>query len=77
MPKEENTFECCLCHRHFRGFGNNPWGAVYKDEHDKIVMPEFKEDDRCCDECDGLYVIPGRMYRMALKRKKEKDEAEK
>ena len=29
------------------------------------------EDDRCCDECNGAFVIPGRMYRMAKAKAKK------
>lgn len=63
-------FKCCLCGRYFAGHGNNPDGAVYKDEKGEIVFPAFKEDDRCCDECDNKYVTVGRMYRMQLAREK-------
>lgn len=66
------TFTCCLCGGHFIGYGNNPDGAVYRNDKGEIVMPEFKEDDRCCDDCDNKYVIAGRMYRMQLARQKNK-----
>jgi hypothetical protein len=74
MAKDKNTFTCCLCGGKFHGYGNNPQGAVSRDANDNIVLHEFKEGDRCCDECDGLYVIPGRMYRLALARQKQKEE---
>ena len=57
--------KCCICHKEIEGFGNNPEGAVWKTHDGKIEMPEFKAEDRCCDECNGAFVIPGRMYRMA------------
>lgn len=59
----DNIFTCCICGQMFCGYGNNPYGAVYKNDKGEIIEPEFKEDDRCCDECDQLYVIPGRIYR--------------
>lgn len=57
--------KCCICGKEIKGFGNNAEGAVWKTHDGKIEMPEFKEGDRCCDECNGAFVIPGRMYRMA------------
>ena len=57
--------KCCICHKEIKGWGNNPDGAVWKTHDGKIEMPEFKAEDRCCDECNGAFVIPGRMYRMA------------
>ena len=66
----KNWFECCICHRFFTGFGNNPDGAMWKDENGKIVDPTFKVDDRCCDECDQRYVIPGRIHRYQQSREK-------
>lgn len=62
------NFRCCLCGNEFSGFGNNPEGAAYKDENGDVVMPTFKSDDRCCDLCDSMYVIPGRLYRLSLAR---------
>ena len=56
-------FTCCICGQVFEGFGNNPDGAVWRDGG-KIVMPEFDEDERCCNDCDSLFVIPGRLYRL-------------
>ena len=56
-------FTCCICGQVFEGFGNNPDGAVWRDG-DKIVMSEFDEDERCCNDCDNLFVIPGRLYRL-------------
>ena len=61
---KEQVFECCICHGLFTGFGNNPDGAMWKDENGKIVDPKFKMTDRCCNDCDGRYVIPGRIYRI-------------
>ena len=63
--EEQIIMKCCICGKEIKGWGNNPDGAVWKTHDGKIEMPEFKEDDRCCDECNGAFVIPGRMYRMA------------
>lgn len=55
------AFKCCLCGCECQGYGNNPQGAAYKGENGEVVFPEFDENDRCCDMCDGMYVIPGRI----------------
>lgn len=67
----KQEFICCICNRKFIGFGNNPDGAMWKNEKGEIVEPSFKENDRCCDECDNHYVIPGRMYKYYSQRNKE------
>jgi len=54
---------CCICGNEIEGWGNNPWGAMWKNEDGSIEEPEFKEDDRCCDDCNMRYVIPGRLYK--------------
>ena len=55
---------CCICGNIINGYGNNPDGAVWKDTNGNLVFPEFDVEDRCCDECDGCFVIPGRIYRL-------------
>ena len=55
---------CCICGNVIFDYGNNPEGAMWKDETGMIVDPEFSADDRCCDECNSRYVIPGRIYRI-------------
>lgn len=67
--KQERHF-CCICGCPINGYGNNPDGAMWKDEEGNLVDPTFNEDDRCCDECDQLFVIPGRIYRYQQSRKK-------
>ncbi len=68
---------CCICGKEIKKegcpgyFGNNPEGAAWKTPDGEIVEPTFKEDDRCCDECDNRYVIPGRIYRYKQMMKKE------
>jgi len=59
----EQIYKCCICKETFNGYGNNPDGAVWV-EKGEIVAPKFKPDDRCCDECNSLFVIPGRLYKM-------------
>lgn len=56
--------KCCICGCNLEGYGNNPDGACWKDEEGNIVEAEFSADDRCCDLCDQMYVIPGRIYRL-------------
>lgn len=63
------TFKCCICGGEFQGYGNNPQGATYKGENGEIIFPEFTENDRCCDMCNSIYVIPGRMYGLAKQKK--------
>ena len=62
---ENKKIVCCICGKEIEGYGNNPEGAVWKNELGEIIFPEFDVEERCCDECDERYVIPGRMYRMA------------
>ena len=50
--------KCCMCGKEIEGFGNNPWGVLDKEK--KLV--EWKQGDVCCDNCNALYVIPGRLY---------------
>lgn len=42
-------YECCICHKIFTDWGNNPWPVV-KDE-----------DALCCDDCNGTVVLPARI----------------
>lgn len=63
MRKE--VHQCCICGKEFEGFGNNPDGAVWLDPKTKQpVFANFTLDERCCDECNSQFVIPGRIYRM-------------
>lgn len=62
---------CCICGKEFEGWGNNPDGAAWKNEDGEIELPEFSEDACCCDECNGRYVIPGRIYRLGLNKNKD------
>ena len=59
-----NHFICCICGKLATGYGNNPDGAVWKDGNDELHFPTFNEDDRCCDECNWNFVIPGRLYNL-------------
>lgn len=66
---------CCICGQVIMKegcpdyFGNNPDGAMWKDVDGNIHEGKFNPDDRCCDECDQRYVIPGRLYSYAKQRK--------
>jgi len=55
---------CCICGKPIEGFGNNPDGALWRTEEGDIEGRDFKPNERCCDECNMKYVIPGRMYRL-------------
>lgn len=61
-------FICCICNRIGEGWGNNPDGAMWKTSDGEVVEPRFKAEDRCCDECNTRYVIPGRLYKMQKSR---------
>lgn len=47
---EEPEAECCICHKHFKGYGNNPYPVA--------------EEGRCCDECNATIVIPARINQL-------------
>jgi len=49
--------KCCICGKEFKGFGNNPNGAL--DLYDRPI--DFKFKDRCCDQCNQDTVVPGRI----------------
>ena len=55
--------KCCICGCEIKGYGNNPEGAAWQTADGTIHLPEFKENERCCDKCNQFYVIPGRIYR--------------
>lgn len=63
-------FVCCICGKGFEGFGNNPEGAAWRNLDGTTECPTFREEDRCCDECNRLYVIPGRLYQANMAKKK-------
>ena len=68
MSKKVNpskqVHKCCICGTKFVGWGNNPYGALDKDGN----IIEWKDTDVCCDECDGMYVLSGRLYLYAKAR---------
>ena len=43
---DEDEHECCICHEHFSGYGNNANPVV---------------DGICCDKCNAQVVIPCRL----------------
>lgn len=60
------TEKCCICGKTFEGYGNNPRGAL--NENREIV--EWRDEDRCCDECNNRHVVPGRIMLMMRNRAK-------
>lgn len=56
---KDEVKKCSICGKEFEGWGNNPY-PVTKGE-----------DDRCCDECNMLYVIPARIASLAEPKVKE------
>lgn len=54
MKKEtgKEAFKCSICGGFFYGWGNNPWPVT------------IGEDDRCCDACNDISVVPARIERM-------------
>ena len=51
--------KCCICNKEITGMGNNPAGCI--DETKKLI--QWNDEERCCDDCNKQYVLPGRMYR--------------
>lgn len=72
---EKEKLLCCICGKEIKKegcpsyFGNNPDGAMWKDKDGKLVEGKFQLEDRCCDECDNKYVIPGRIYKLMCNKK--------
>lgn len=64
---------CCICGKPIEDYGNNPDGAAWKKEDGSIEFGQFGPEDRCCNECDSRYVIPGRIY--LYQKSREKHEA--
>ena len=51
--------KCCICGNPIdEEHSNNPEGALGPGN----VLIQWDEGDRCCDSCNLLYVIPGRLY---------------
>lgn len=51
--------KCCICGQTIdEAFGNNPEGALGQDN----LPIKWGKEDCCCDSCNLLYVIPGRLY---------------
>jgi hypothetical protein len=48
----QKTGTCSLCSSQYQRYGNNPWPL------------NRSEDDRCCDTCNTVYVIPERFRRI-------------
>lgn len=46
---ENATWNCSICGLPSHGYGNNP----------QPVRPSY--DDRCCDTCNTIHVIPARI----------------
>ena len=49
--------KCCICGKEIDKYGNNPDGALGQIGQ-QIIWGEY---DRCCDDCNQEYVIPGRI----------------
>lgn len=64
---------CCICGKEIDGFGNNPDGAAWKKEDGSVEFASFKPHERCCNSCNGKYVVPGRIYRFVLAKRRNKD----
>jgi len=61
--------KCCICGKEFTGYGNNPDGAIWRTEEGDLESKDFGPEDRCCDDCNSRYVIPGRIYKLRLRDK--------
>ena len=49
--------KCCICGKKLEGYGNNPYGALKLDN----TPIRWNSEDRCCDQCNMEFVIPGRI----------------
>lgn len=58
--------KCCICGKSIKfEESNNPYGAMWLDACGNIHEYEIQSTmDRCCNECNTHYVIPGRMYKL-------------
>lgn len=45
----EHNYVCSICGKLFTGYGNNPYPVT------------TGKDDRCCDVCNDIVVIPSRL----------------
>lgn len=69
--QQSSTITCCICGKKIRKINShNPAGAVWKDKDGNICTPIFDHDARCCEDCNRVFVIPGRLYQLSLQRKK-------
>lgn len=50
--------KCCICGEEIKGHGHNP--CPLQDVDGKYYTIE----DRCCDKCNGAYVIPARFAQL-------------
>jgi hypothetical protein len=53
--------KCCICGKEIEGYGNNPDGAAWLNPDGSVERPKFSEGERCCDDCNWKFVIPGRV----------------
>jgi len=53
-------YECCICHKIFTDWGNDPWPVVKDDD-----------DARCCDACNDRVVLAARLAQMFSKENKK------
>lgn len=63
---------CCICGKMFIGWGNNPAGAARELEDGTVELMDFSAEARCCDVCNIMHVIPGRIYRAHMQEKEDK-----
>ena len=49
--------KCCICGKEIPNYGNNPY-------------PFGDNEDRCCDACNSLFVIPARIIKMKPRKNK-------
>ena len=49
---DDLEFTCCICNKTVQEYGNNP-EPINNDEYTK-----------CCDDCNGMYVVPARMLQL-------------
>ncbi len=45
----EHEYTCCICGKHFVGWGNDPWPV------------DMRDNVECCNACNNSKVLPARL----------------
>ena len=61
---KKKKLHCCICGKEIEGYGNTPDGAIVGTT---LKRAQWEQDQRCCNECNEKYVVPGRIALSQLK----------